>query len=158
MGQHEGALVGDAEIAGERQGGLALHLVAEDRDGAEVHAQRQLVGGEQRARGEGEVLAALAAAEAQGAVRAAALIGVQATALGAHRGAVRVGPADRAELGFGLDVRQTEHGGEAQGLGGAGEEEVLRHRVFDLCMSNTLSFGISLSTRNVSDTLSFWRM
>ena len=65
VGQDEGALVGHAEIAGERQGGLALHLVAEDRDGAEVHAERELVRGEQRARGDGEVPAAGAAAEAQ---------------------------------------------------------------------------------------------
>ena len=129
VGQDEGGLVGHAEVAGERQGGLALHLVAEDRDGAEVHAERQLVGGEQGARGDGEVLAALAATEAQRPRRTAALVGVQATALGADRGAVGVGPADRAELGFGLEVRHAEHGGEAQRLGGAGEEEVLSQGV-----------------------------
>ena len=41
--QHEGALVGDAQIARERQRRLALDLVAEDRDGREIAAQRQLV-------------------------------------------------------------------------------------------------------------------
>ena len=132
VGQHEGRLVGHAEIAGERQGGLALHLVAEDRDGAEVGAERELVGGEQGARGDGEVAAALAAAEAEGAGEAAALIGVQAAALGADRGAVGVGPADGAELGFGLGVRHAEDLGEAQGLGGTGEKEVLGHRKFSL--------------------------
>ena len=63
--EHEGALVGQAQIAGDRQRGLALDLVAEDRDGREIHAQRQLVRGEQRARGQREVLGASPAAEAE---------------------------------------------------------------------------------------------
>ena len=37
------------EIAAQRQHALALHLVAEDGDGREVAAQRQLAGREQRA-------------------------------------------------------------------------------------------------------------
>ena len=84
--------------------------------------------GEQSARGKGDVLAALAATEPQRTVGAAALIGVQATALRANRSAVSLSPTDRAELAFGLEIRETEYGGEAQGLGGAGEKEVLRYR------------------------------
>ena len=41
--EHEGRLVGQAEIAAQRQHRLALDLVAEDRDGREIAAQRQLV-------------------------------------------------------------------------------------------------------------------
>ena len=52
MQQHEGALVGHVQIAGERQRRLALDLIAEDRDGREIAAQRQLVAGEQRAAGD----------------------------------------------------------------------------------------------------------
>ena len=50
--QHERALVGHVQIAGERQRRLALDLVAEDRDGREIAAQRQLVAGEQRPAGD----------------------------------------------------------------------------------------------------------
>jgi len=127
VSQDESALVRHPEIAGERQGSLALHLVAEDRDGREIGAQRQLVRGEQGARGDAEILAAGAAAEAHGTVRAAALIGVETPAFGAHRSAIGLGPTDGAERGLGFHVRHAEHLNEAQGLGLTGEEEVLGH-------------------------------
>ena len=50
--QHESALVGDVQIAGERQRRLALDLIAEDRNGREIAAQRQLVRGKQRPAGD----------------------------------------------------------------------------------------------------------
>src|SRR5436853_608876 len=49
VGEHESRLVGHAEIAREGEHALALHFVAEDRDGGEVAFERQLVRGEQRA-------------------------------------------------------------------------------------------------------------
>ena len=60
------------EIAGQRQRRLALDLVAEDRDGREIVAQRQLVEGEQGAAGDAEVLAARLAAPARRTVGPAA--------------------------------------------------------------------------------------
>ena len=40
--ENEGALVCQPEIAGERQRGLALHFVTEDRDGREIVPERAL--------------------------------------------------------------------------------------------------------------------
>jgi hypothetical protein len=51
------------EVAGHRQHGLALDLIAEDRDGREVAPQRQLVAVKQRARGDREIGLACFAAE-----------------------------------------------------------------------------------------------
>ena len=75
MLQHECTLVGNAQVPAQCQCALALHFVAEDRDGGEVALQGQLVRCEQRAAGNGEILAASRAAEAVGASAAAALIG-----------------------------------------------------------------------------------
>src|SRR5271157_594759 len=61
--QHEGCLVLDAKIARQRQGALAFDFVAEDGDGSEIVADRQLVVGEQGAAGWREVLTAGFAAE-----------------------------------------------------------------------------------------------
>jgi len=46
--EDERALVGDAEITGRRQRGLALHLMGEDRNGSEIATERKLGAGEQR--------------------------------------------------------------------------------------------------------------
>ncbi len=78
-----------------------------------------------RSRGDGAVAAAGAAAEPHGARRTAALIGIEATAFGAHRGTIGLGPADGTEGRLGFHVRHAEHLGKAQGLGLAGEEETL---------------------------------
>jgi len=83
------------------------------------------VRGEQGARGDAEILPAGAAAEPHGTVRPAALIGLEATAFGAHRSAIGLRPADGTERRLGFHVRHAEHLSEAQGLGLAGEEEVL---------------------------------
>ena len=61
--QNKSALVGDTQIARECQRGLALDLVAEDRNGGEIAAKRQLVAGKQRSRCNGEILFARSAAE-----------------------------------------------------------------------------------------------
>ena len=129
MAENERGLVGEAEIARERQRGLSLDLVAEDRDGREIGAQRQLVRGEQRPRGNREIGLASAATEARRAVRAPAVVGVQAAALRANRRAVRLRPTHLGEHRLGLGVRHAEHLSEAEGLGRAGEKEMLRHSV-----------------------------
>jgi len=89
VSQDERALIGHAKIAGESQGGLALHFVAEDGDGREIAAEGQLMTGKQGARRDAEILPAGAAAEPHGTVRTAALIGLEATASG-HTGAPSV--------------------------------------------------------------------
>jgi hypothetical protein len=127
VGQDECAFVGNAEIAAQGQHRLALDLVAEHGDGREVGFQGQLVGGEQCAGGDGEILPASLAAEPGSTIRAAAIVGVEAAAVRANRLAVRVRPADLAEHRFRLFVRHAEHLSEAQGLRCRGKEEVLGH-------------------------------
>ena len=45
--EHECTLVGHTQIAAEGEHALALHFVAEDRDGREIHTEREFVRGEQ---------------------------------------------------------------------------------------------------------------
>jgi len=126
VGEHEGRLVRRAQVAGERQHRLALDLVAEDRNRREVAFQGQLVGGEQRARRDAEILAARLAAEPGRPARAAGAVGIDAAAVRADWLAVVVSPADLAERRFRLFVRHAEHLSEAQGLCCRGKEEVLQ--------------------------------
>ena len=58
--------------------------------------------GEQRAACDAEILPARLAAKARRAVRAAAIVGIQAAAMRANRGAVGLRPADFAEGRFGF--------------------------------------------------------
>ena len=125
--QNESRLVGRAQIAAEGEHALALDLVAEHRDGAEVGPQRQLVGGEQRPGRDREILFAAHAAVARRTGCPAAIVGVEAAAVRANRLAIRLGPAVLGEGRFRLLIRHAEHLSEAQGLGGGGEEEVLGH-------------------------------
>lgn len=80
MQENECTLVGNTQVAAERQRRLALYFVAEDRDGSEVAAQGQLVAGEQRAAGDAEILFAATAAIARRTLEAAAIVGIKATA------------------------------------------------------------------------------
>ncbi len=132
VGQHEGRLVLHVQVAGERQGGLALDLVAEDHGGGKVSAERQLVEGEQGAAGQAEILAARLAAEPELAGRAAGFVARRAGAVRAYGLAVRGGPADRPEHLLCLGVRHPQHGGDAERAGLGGEEEVLRHWAYSL--------------------------
>jgi hypothetical protein len=78
--ENEGALIAHADVAREGERGLALDLVAEDGDGGEIGAERELVRGEKRSAGNREVRLARAATEARRAVRTPAIVGVQAAA------------------------------------------------------------------------------
>lgn len=127
VAKDECGLVGEAQVTAERQHALALHLVAEDRDGSQVGFQGQLMRGEQRAAGDREVGLARLATEAERTRRAAALVSIKPAALGTYRRAVRRGPAHLPEHRLGFRVRHTEHMGQREGLGFCGEEEVLRH-------------------------------
>jgi hypothetical protein len=100
--QHERRLVGQAKIAAHGQHALALHFVAEDGDRREVQAQRQLVAGEQRARRDREILAAILAAPARRTGRAAALVDRQRSAVRTDR--IAVLPADALEGGLSIRV------------------------------------------------------
>ncbi len=102
MQEHERRLVGQPQVAAESQRGLALHFVAEHRNGRQIPAQGQLVAGEQRPAGNGEILFAALAAEAQSAIRTTGFVGFDRTAGRADRRAVGIGPTDVLEgrLGF----------------------------------------------------------
>jgi hypothetical protein len=66
--EHECRLVGQAQVAAEGQGALALHFVAEHGNGRQIALEGQLVRGEQRPAGNGEILLAALAAEAERAI------------------------------------------------------------------------------------------
>jgi hypothetical protein len=109
------------------QRALAFDLIAEDRDGREIAAQRELVECKERSACDREIFPAGQATEPEQAIWAAALIGIQAAAMRANRRAVGVRPADLAKHRLGFRVRRAEDAGEAQRLGMAGKEEMLRH-------------------------------
>lgn len=109
VAENERGLVGEAEITRERQRGLSLDLIQEDRDRREIGLERQLVRGEQRSRGNREIGLASAATEARRAIRVPAVIGVQAAALVADRRSVRLRPTHLGEHRLGLGVRHTGH-------------------------------------------------
>jgi hypothetical protein len=69
------------------------------------------------------------ATETKQAIRAPALIGVQAAAMRANRRAIGFRPANLAKHRLGFRIRHAEDLSEAQGLGRAGKEEMLRHGV-----------------------------
>ena len=95
VGEHEGRLVLDTQLARQGERALALHLVDKDDDGREVEAQRRLVEGKQRAAGRAEVPAAGLAAPARRAVRPPAVVAGAAATVRADRATAAVGPADR---------------------------------------------------------------
>ncbi len=109
--EYKGALIVDAEIAGEGQGAFPLHLIAEDQDGGEVDLQRQFMRGEQCARGQREVGRAGFAAESQGSVRTAAFIGADRAAFGADRLSIGRRPAASFEEHFRVGVGHPQNRG-----------------------------------------------
>ncbi len=127
MEQYERSLIGQAEVARNCQGALALHLVAEDRDGREIAAQRKLVERKECPACNREILAAGPATESEQATRAAALIGVQTAAMRANRRAICLRPAHLAKHRLGFRIRHAEDLSEAQCLGRAGKEKMLCH-------------------------------
>ena len=124
--QHECGLIGQAEVARDCQGALALDLIAKDRDGREIAAQRELVERKERPACNREIRPAGATTEPEQAIRTAALLGVQSAAMRANRRAVRLWPADLAKHCLGFRIRHAEDLSEAQGLGMAGKKEMLQ--------------------------------
>ncbi len=126
--QHEGRLVLHVEVAAERQHALAFDFVTEHRNGHQVGPERQLVPGEQGARGRRELRPARLAAPARLVFRATTVVAGLAAAVGANRFAIRLGPAQahehvlRASLGHPSDLARAERAGSR------GQEEVLRHQ------------------------------
>jgi hypothetical protein len=125
VGQHEGGLVLDVEIARQRQGRLALDLVTEDHDRRQVVADLQLVKGEQGARGRAEVAPAGRAAEARRSIGSWAGPARRAAALWAHRRPIGLRPADRAEQRPGLRLLHPQDLLQADGPRRSGQEKVL---------------------------------
>ena len=127
VGQDEGGLVLDVEIARQRQGRLALDLVAEDHDRRQIVADLQLVEGEQGARGRAEVAPAGRAAEPRRPIGSRAGPARRAAALRADRCPVALRPADRTEQRPGLRLLHPQDLLQADGPRGGGQEKVLRH-------------------------------
>src|SRR5688572_1917635 len=94
VGQHEGRLVLDVEIAAELERAVSLSAVYEDRDGQQVVAHRELAAREDRAGREAELRVTALALEDR---PAGILVARDAAALGADRLAIGGGPADRPE-------------------------------------------------------------
>lgn len=124
VGQHEGRLVGDVEVAAELQSADALGGIGEDRDRHQVVADRQLAAVEGRAAGDAELpQAALAFEQAAGAE----LVSGTAAAMRAHRIAARLMPPQRPEGAVRLLVRHAGNLRQREGAGLGGEEEVGGH-------------------------------
>src|SRR5579871_5585822 len=133
--ENEGALVREAEIAGERQSGLALHFITEDRNRREIVTEWALVAGEQRAGRDREILPAGFAAIPGRHGRASSLVSIQSAANGANRSALGILPANFAERRFRLCVRKPENVREADRLGFGGKEEMLAHWYYSSVVS-----------------------
>jgi hypothetical protein len=106
--ENESRLIGQAQIAAHGDHALALHLIAENGNGSEVHAEWQLMIVEQRPASDRVVAFTGFAAEAERTGRAAAFIGIKATALGANRRTLSLRPTDLPEHGLGFRIRKPE--------------------------------------------------
>ena len=110
-----------------------------DRNRREIAAQRELVEGKERPACNREIPSASAATEPEQAIRAPALIGVQAAAMRANGGAIGLRPADLTKHRLSFRIRHAEDLSEAQRLGRAGKEEMLRHNlVSGVLLPNTI--------------------
>ena len=122
VGEDEGGLVLDVQIAAEPQGAMTLGGVGEDGDSGQNVADRELAAGEDGPARHAELVAAGGALEAA-VVRQ--VVDGDAAAAGAHRRAFGVGPADRLELRPSRFVRQAHDLRQGERAGGCGKEEVL---------------------------------
>ncbi len=126
--QHERRLVLHIELAGEGEHALALDLVAEGGDGEQVGPQRQLVPGEQGARGDREITMARLAAPSQLACRPPARIANRAAAVRTYRVSVRLGPAQAQEHVLDPAVGHAHDLGGAERARAGRKQEMLRHQ------------------------------
>jgi hypothetical protein len=76
MEQYERSLIKQAKITRDGQGALALDLIAEDCDGREIAAQRELVKRKECPACDREIFPASSATEPEQSIRATALIGI----------------------------------------------------------------------------------
>ena len=127
VGQDKGRLVLDVEITRQRQGRLALDLVAEDHDRRQIVADLQLVEGEQGARRRAEVAPAGRAAEPRRPIGPRAGPAGRAATVRAHRRPIALRPADHAEQRPGLRLLHPQDLLQADRPRGSGQEKVLRH-------------------------------
>lgn len=121
MRHHESRFVSQLQIAGQGKRRLAFDLIAEDRYGREIIAERAFMGRKQRPACDAEIPSTALAAPPGRAIGAAAVIEGERAALGAYSLPIRLRPAYPLKQGFRLDIRQPKHLSEAQALGGAGE-------------------------------------
>lgn len=120
--QHEGGLVLDAQITTQLQGRHALHSIGEQGDGGEIHLQRQLVEGEDRAGRDREGVIAGFAAPLLPATDEVVAVN-RATDRAGHF--LTLAPADRLEGGECFRLCHFHDLPDRQRAGGGGEQEVL---------------------------------
>ena len=124
--QDEGSLVLNIEIAGELQGGNALHRIGEDGDRAKIDLQRQFVESKDRPGSHRKgVVACLAAPLLARRQKIMAVV----TAAARAGGFLALAPAHFPENLEGFLVRHLEHLPNRKGSGLGGEKEVLGHGV-----------------------------
>jgi hypothetical protein len=100
MREHESSHVVRSEIAGHRQHAFALDLVAEDRNGQQIGAERHFVEREQRPGSNREVLSAGFTAPTRSAAGTAASIYNRTAAMWAVGLTLVVSPAEPNENAF----------------------------------------------------------
>jgi len=125
--QHEGRFVLHVELAGEGEHALTLDLVAEASDGEQVGPQRQLMPGEQGARGDREIVAARLAAPSQLALRPPARVADRATAVRTDGFSVCFGPAQAQKHVLHAGVGHAHDLGGAERACAGRKQEMLRH-------------------------------
>jgi hypothetical protein len=144
--QHERTFVGHIYIAGDRQRGLALHLIAKNSDGGEIAAQRKLVGGKQCPGRNGKILDASPATETGRTLQAAAIVSIYTATVRANRLTVCLCPADATEGHLGFRAFHLKDAGEGKGLGSAGQEKMLGHLDTYRLWKLSYPIGMGLST------------
>src|SRR6187551_1244820 len=127
MRQHERRLVLHVEFSGEGEHALALHLVTERGDGKQIGPQRQLVPGEQRARGDGEITPARLAAPPWMGRRSRARIADRAAAAWTDWSAVGIGPAQAPEHVLDPAVAHAHDLGGTERACRSRKQKMLRH-------------------------------
>src|SRR6185312_10260316 len=116
------------KFTGEGEHALALHLVAEGGNGKKIGPQRQLVPGEQGARGDGEITAARLAAPSRMGRRSRARVADRAAAARTDWSAVSAGPAQAQKHILDPAVGHAHDLGSAERARRRRQQEMLRQR------------------------------
>ena len=124
VGEHPSRLVLTIDVPAELEGGEALHGVHTEDDGGAQVGEGHLAAGEDGARGDGKLVGAAGALELAAVLHVVVL---EPAAAGAHGSAFGLSPTHPAERAVSRVFAALVDGGQREGAGFGGEEEVLRH-------------------------------